>query len=434
MFCGIAATFLINNCPGRTPEKINIMKKSIIAAAAASCFLAGACCQTESMEELTERVFARASEQLALLDSNLDEAGFSEELALCPRYVDHEGNLVTSNIWWWCSGFYPGSLWLVYEYTGDEGVKALAEKHTEVLDSIRFRTNDHDVGFQLDCSYGNGYRLTGNPEYKAVLCDGAHSLATRFNPAVGCTRSWDPAPDHIAAWKFPVIIDNMMNMELLLSASELCGDESLRAVAESHAMTVMKNHFREDGSSFHLVDYDPVSGEVLVRQTVQGFADWSSWARGQAWGLYGFTMMYQYTGGRQYLDHAVKIAEYLIPRLPEDGIPYWDFDSDLIPDDLRDASAGAIMASALVQLSGFVRDEAGRAEKYLSVAERILRTLASDEYLAAPGEDCGFILKHSVGNKPGGVEVDVPLTYSDYYFLEALLRYRALSSSPRSER
>ena len=400
------------------------MKKIFTTFLVVSCIMAAACTRTESMEDLTERVFTRAAEQMALLDSNLDAAGFGADAALCPRYADHEGNLVTSSIWWWCSGFYPGSLWLVYEYTGDENMKALAEKHTVVLDSIRFRTNDHDVGFQLNCSYGNGYRLTGNPEYKDVLCDGAHSLATRFNPAVGCLRSWDPTPDHIAAWKFPVIIDNMMNLELLLKASQLCGDDSLRTVAESHAMTTMKNHFRDDASSFHLVDYDPVTGDVLVQQTVQGFADWSAWSRGQAWGLYGFTMMYQYTGGRQYLDHAVRIAEYLLPRLPEDGVPYWDFDSDEIPDDLRDASAGAIMASALVQLSTYVPDAS--AEKYLSAAERILRTLASDEYMSAPGEECGFLLKHSVGNKPGGVEVDVPLTYSDYYFLEALLRYRDL--------
>ena len=399
--------------------------KRICLAFAALSVLAVSCCRTESMEELTGRVFDRAAEQYALLDANLDAARPAEGVTVCPRYAGQDGQLVTSNIWWWCSGFYPGALWLVYEYTGDDHFREMAVRRTEVLDSLRFRTNDHDVGFQLNCSYGNGLRLTGNDAYKDVLCDGAHSLATRFNPAVGCVRSWDPAPDHIAAWKFPVIIDNMMNLELLLKASELCGDASLREVAESHAMTTMKNHYRPDGSSFHLVDYNPETGEVLVQQTVQGFADWSAWSRGQAWGLYGFTMMYQYTGEQKYLDHAVKIADYLIPRLPEDGVPYWDYDSDLVPDDLRDASAGAIMASALVQLSTYVAED--KSEEYLSVAERIIRTLASDEYLAAPGEECGFLLKHCVGNKPGGVEVDVPLTYADYYFLEALLRYKALS-------
>lgn len=400
-----------------------VMKKLLFLLSLGLLF--ASCSRQETMEALTERVFERASAQFALLDANLDAAAAENAGQLCPRYADADGKLVTSSIWWWCSGFYPGSLWLVYEYTGDEAVKALAEKHTEVLDSIQFRTNDHDVGFQLNCSYGNGFRLTGNPAYKEVLCNGARSLATRFNPAVGCTRSWDPAPDHIAAWKFPVIIDNMMNMELLLNAAELSGEDSLRLVAETHAMTTMKNHYRPDGSSFHLVDYDPETGDVLVQQTVQGFADGSAWARGQAWGLYGFTMMYQYTGGKQYLDHAVKIADYLLPRLPEDGVPYWDFDSDRIPDDLRDASAGAIMASALVQLSRYVPE--GKSAEYLSVAERIIRTLASEKYLSAPGEESGFLLKHSVGNKPGGVEVDVPLTYSDYYFLEALLRYKALS-------
>ena len=382
------------------------------------CAVLCSCTEEEAMETLTDRVFDRAAEQFVLLDKNLEEGE-------CPRYADADGKLVTSDIWWWCSGFYPGSLWLVYEYTGNEDIRALAEKHTVILDTLQFRTNDHDVGFQLNCSYGNALRLTGNQNYVGVLCNGARSLATRFNPAVGCTRSWDPAPDHIAAWKFPVIIDNMMNMELLLNAAELSGEDALRRVAETHAMTTMKNHYRPDGSSFHLVDYDPQTGDVLVRQTVQGFADGSAWARGQAWGLYGFTMMYQYTGGKQYLDHAVKIADYLIPRLPEDGVPYWDFDSDRIPDDLRDASAGAIMASALIRLSTYAPEE--KSSGYLSAAEKIIRTLASEEYLSAPGEECGFLLKHSVGNKPGGVEVDVPLTYSDYYFLEALLRYKALS-------
>ena len=315
------------------------------------------CTGQESMETLTDRVFSRAADQLALLDSNLGEGE-------CPRSIDSDGNLVASDIWWWCSGFYPGSLWLVYEYTGDEGIRTLAEKHTAMLDTLQYRTNDHDVGFQLNCSYGNGFRLTGNPEYREILCNGARSLATRFNPVVGCTRSWD----HGRTWKFPVIIDNMMNLELLLEAAELSGDDSLREVAESHAMTTMKNHYRPDGSSFHLVDYDPGTGEVRGRQTVQGFADWSAWARGQAWGLYGYTMMYQYTGKDVYLAQAEKIADYLIPRLPEDGVPYWDFDSDLVPDDLRDVSAGAIMASALVRLSAYAPEE--KAAGYLGTVSR----------------------------------------------------------------
>ena len=180
--------------------------KRIYLAFAALSVLAVSCCRTESMEELTGRVFDRAAEQYALLDANLDAARPAEGVTVCPRYAGQDGQLVTSNIWWWCSGFYPGSLWLVYEYTGDDHFREMAVRRTEVLDSLRFRTNDHDVGFQLNCSYGNGLRLTGNDAYKDVLCDGAHSLATRFNPAVGCVRSWDPAPDHIAAWKFPVII------------------------------------------------------------------------------------------------------------------------------------------------------------------------------------------------------------------------------------
>lgn len=363
----------------------------------------------ESMREVADRVFSVASSQLKLMDSHL--TGTS-----CPRKISKDGNLDTTDIWWWCSGFYPGSLWLAYEYTGDKVLEALARKHTVILSPLQFRTDDHDIGFQLGCSYGNWYRITGDSTCVEVLCNGARSLATRFSPAVGCTRSWDND-----RWSFPVIIDNMMNMELLLNAAGLCHEHYLADIAVSHADVTMKNHFRADASSFHLVDYDPDTGEVLARQTVQGFADWSAWARGQAWGLYGYTMMYEYTGLDRFRDHAVRIAEYLLPRLPEDGIPYWDFDSDMIPHDFRDASAGAIIASALVKLSGHV--DSCRAAEYLYIAEKILRTLASPAYLAAPGSQYGFILKHSVGNKPGNEEVDTPLTYADYYFLEGLIGF-----------
>ncbi|MBO8478883.1 MAG: glycoside hydrolase family 88 protein [Bacteroidetes bacterium] len=362
------------------------------------------------MDMLADRVFETASARLKMMDRMLQDGR-------CPKCENEDGSLVTTDIWWWCSGFYPGSLWLTYEYTGDKELARLAARHTEILSPIQFRTDDHDVGFQLGCSYGNGYRLTGDTTYRAVICNGAHSLATRFNPAVGCTRSWNND-----RWHFPVIIDNMMNLELLFLASELCGDSSLYDIAVRHAVTTMKNHYRDDASTFHLVDYDPETGKVLRRQTVQGFADWSSWSRGQAWGLYGYTMVYRYTGKKRFLSHAEKIADYIIGRLPDDGIPYWDFDSDSIPDDYRDASAGAIIASALVEL-GTLSDDEDRSTEYLATAEKILRRLASDEYLSEPGSDSGFILRHSVGNKPGNDEVDTPLTYADYYFLEAFIKY-----------
>ena len=393
------------------------MRKAIFIITSLLCL---ACQNQESMEELTARVFERAAAQMELMDKNLDSAAVSNPgVAIYPRSINKEGALWTSNYKWWCSGFYPGSMWYVYEYTGDEKIKELALKYQAGLEPLRFRKDDHDIGFQLMCSYGNCLRLTEDQTCVPVLIDGANSLASRFDPEVGCTRSWS-----FGKWSFPVIVDNMMNMELLLKAAELGGSDSLKNVALAHARTTMKNHFRDDKSCFHLVDYNPETGEVAGKQTVQGLADDSAWARGQAWGLYGFTMVYRFCKEQDILDHAIAIAEYLLPRLPEDGVPFWDYDSAEIPNDVRDASAAAIMASGLIELSQYVDEE--KAERYLATAEKMIRTLASEEYLCAEGEDYGFLLKHSTGNKNTDSEVDVPLTYADYYFLEALIRWSRL--------
>lgn len=393
------------------------MRKAIFFITSLLCL---ACQKQESMQELTARVFERAAAQMELMDKNLDSAAVSNPgVAIYPRSINKEGALWTSNYKWWCSGFYPGSMWYVYEYTGDEKIKELALEYQAGLEPLRFRKDDHDIGFQLMCSYGNCLRLTEDQTCVPVLIDGANSLASRFDPEVGCTRSWS-----FGKWSFPVIVDNMMNMELLLKAAELGGSDSLKNVALAHARTTMKNHFRDDKSCFHLVDYNPETGEVVGKQTVQGLADDSAWARGQAWGLYGFTMVYRFCKEQDILDHAIAIAEYLLPRLPEDGVPFWDYDSAEIPNDVRDASAAAIMASGLIELSQYV--DAEKAERYLATVEKMLRTLASEEYLCAEGEDYGFLLKHSTGNKNTDSEVDVPLTYADYYFLEALIRWSRL--------
>ena len=393
------------------------MRKAIFFITSLLCL---ACQKQESMEELTARVFERAAAQMELMDKNLDSAAVSNPgVAIYPRSINKEGALWTSNYKWWCSGFYPGSMWYVYEYTGDEKIKELALEYQAGLEPLRFRKDDHDIGFQLMCSYGNCLRLTEDQTCVPVLIDGANSLASRFDPEVGCTRSWS-----FGKWSFPVIVDNMMNMELLLKAAELGGSDSLKNVALAHARTTMKNHFRDDKSCFHLVDYNPETGEVVGKQTVQGLADDSAWARGQAWGLYGFTMVYRFCKEQDILDHAIAIAEYLLPRLPEDGVPFWDYDSAEIPNDVRDASAAAIMASGLIELSQYV--DAEKEERYLATVEKMLRTLASEEYLCAEGEDYGFLLKHSTGNKNTDSEVDVPLTYADYYFLEALIRWSRL--------
>ncbi len=367
------------------------------------------CDRQESMGEVAYRVFSVAAQQCEQLAQELDSLH-------TPRSFDGE-KLITARPKWWCSGFFPGTLWLVYEYTGDERFRALAERETAKVEPIQWVTNDHDVGFQINCSFGQQYRITGDAHAKEVMHTAAHSLSTRFNPTVGCIRSWD-FQLRGSSWQFPVIIDNMMNLELLLSVADLWNEPELARVAVSHANTTLKNHYRPDFTTYHLVDYSPADGSVNRKQTVQGYADESAWARGQAWSLYGFTMMYRFTRDAAYLDRAISVADMLLSRLPEDGIPYWDFDSPKIPDDYKDASAAAVMASAFTELAGYVPD----GSPYRKMAERQLRTLSSEEYLAEPGTNGGFLLKHSVGNLPGNSEVDVPLTYADYYFLEALLK------------
>lgn len=320
----------------------------------------------------------------------------------------------------WTSGFFPGSLWYLYEYTGAAKWRAAASNYTARLERIKDFRKHHDVGFMLYCSYGNGLRLTADPANCEVLLQGANSLASRYRPEVGLIRSWD-----FGKWNYPVIVDNMMNLELLMWAARNGGEARLREIALSHADHTLQNHFRPDFSSFHLVDYNPTNGAVLKKQTVQGAADNSAWARGQAWGLYGFTVMARETGRGDYLARATNIANFILhhPRLPADKIPYWDFDAPGIPNAPRDASAAAVMSSALIELSGLVGGDAGR--QYFELARQQLLSLSSPEYRARPGEDGDFILRHSVGHIPEKHEVDVPLNYADYYYLEALLRYRA---------
>lgn len=381
-----------------------------------TAFLTG-CSGEETMPELTKRVFDIAEKQYIMMDTRLKDDTM-------PRSMDSEGNFIDSNLRWWCSGFYPGSLWYIYEYTGNGQVRTLAEKNTEKLDVLKIKGTDHDLGFQMNCSFGNAYRITGDERYAEPIRTSAEVLAGRFSPVTGVIKSWDFV-NKGRDWKYPVIIDNMMNLEHLYNAGSLFGLDTLKTIALTHANTTMANHFRPDYTSWHLVDYDPETGAVRSKETVQGFSDSSAWARGQAWALYGYTMMFRMSGYDCYLSQAENIADMLLKRLPEDGIPYWDFDSDMIPDDYRDASAAAIMASAFIELSTLCNSPKKAA--YLETAEKQLRTLASDEYLAQPGENCNFILRHSVGSLPGNSEVDVPLTYADYYFLEALLRYSRLS-------
>lgn len=372
--------------------------------------------QTESeSSDMVSKVFQRAEVQLG------NAVAQYQDLTLFPRSSNPDGTLIAVPAKNWVSGFFPGSLWYLYEFTEDDKWKSAAVKWTEALNEVQFNTGTHDVGFVINCSYGNGLRLSGEESYKPVMIQAAKSLSTRYNEKVGCTKSWDWSKK----WQFPVIVDNMMNMELLFEASKLSGDESFKNIAIDHANTTMEHHFRPDYSSYHVVDYNPETGEVLEKVTHQGTSDESAWARGQAWGLYGYVFCYREIKDQKYLDLAENIAQFIInhPNTPEDLVPYWDYDAPGIPEEPRDASAAAIIASALLELSTYSNEN---AQQYFNYAERILQNLSSDEYLAAPGTNNNFILKHCTGHKPQNSEVDAPLAYGDYYFLEALLRYKKL--------
>lgn len=343
-----------------------------------------------------------------------------------PRRFE-KGTFITVKPEDWTSGHFPGSVWFLYDYTRDEKWRRIAEDYTHRLERIRHFTGNHDIGFMLNCSYGNELRLTGNPEAKAVLLDGCRAAITRFNPQVGLIMSWNPNPKK--NWQYPVIIDNMMNLEMLMWGTKTSGDPRFRDVALKHADKTNANHYRPDSSCFHVVSYDPATGAAALKNTHQGYADGSAWARGQSWGLYGYTMMYREAGKPEYLARAQAVAEFLTkhPRLPADKVPYWDYDAPDIPKAPRDASAGAIMASALLELCTQV--DAAKGAAYLAVARQQLLTLSSPAFTAKPGTNGGFILEHSVGHLPGNSEIDVPLNYADYYYLEALLRYRALAAA-----
>ncbi|MGA9637735.1 glycoside hydrolase family 88 protein [Flavobacterium sp.] len=367
----------------------------------------------------TNQVIEKAEEQFSLLLETAEKAN------QIPRTLDEKGDMHWTNTEFdWTEGFFPGSCWYLYEATKDPKWKQAAEHFQALFEAHKLRKDNHDLGFVFNCSYGNGYRLTKEDAFKQVMIDAANSLSTRFNPTVGCIKSWDVDKGWQATrdWEFPVIIDNMMNLELLFKASELTGDSKYKEIAIAHANTTMKNHYRSDASSYHVIDYDPQTGAVRHKNTAQGFADGSSWARGQAWGLYGYTVCYRYTKDKKYLDQAQKIAKYILTYkgTPSDGIPYWDYNAPKIPNEPRDVSAAAVTASALMELDGYT------AESYKTAIDKIMDSLASDEYTAKKGENHNFILKHSVGSIPHGNEIDVPLNYADYYYLEALVRSNTL--------
>ena len=376
-----------------------------------------ACFNLTAQPVKLKKVMKSAAKQTQVMLHAIAAASNDSTDAVSPRtLVDGKLKLVSSRDW--TSGFFPGELWYLYEYTGKTSWKKEAIRFTSFMEREKTNGTTHDMGFKIYCSVGNAYRLTSDPHYRDVIIEAAKTLATRFHPRAGVLRSWDA---HMSKWAYPVIIDNMMNLELLFAATQLSGDSLYYRIAVQHANTTLKNHFRADNSSYHVVDYDTATGGIIKKTTHQGYADGSAWARGQAWGLYGYTMCYRFTKDPRFLEQAEKIAAYLLhhPNRPADGVPYWDYNAPNIPLEERDASAAAVIASGLYELAGY----SALATTYRKEADLIVRSL-TDHYRSPVGENSGFLLLHSTGSRPSKSEVDVPLSYADYYYLEALLRSR----------
>lgn len=366
------------------------------------------------MSKLIKDQFSFAASQYKVLNSNVPDS-------MMPKTFDQKINKVeVSNTKWWCSGFFPGSLLYIYEHTNDQEVLKIAQKRLAIQEKEKHYTGNHDLGFMMYCSFGNAYRLFNKPADKSTIDTAAASLTTRYRPSIESIQSWNKNKN----FNCPVIIDNMMNLELLLWVSQNGGDQRFREVAINHANSTLKNHYRPDHSAFHVLDYDLETGN-FVGKNHQGFNDASAWSRGQVWGFYGFTMMYRFVKDEKYLQQARDVAQFLLshPNMPSDKIPFWDFNAPNIPNALRDASAASILASALLELAQFTKGK--EKQQYIETARVIIVKLASDEYRAKAGSNGGFLIKHGVGHLLNNSEVDAPLTYGDYYFLEAMHRYQA---------
>ena len=379
--------------------------------------LLGAKAQTNGCKPFYNDDINFAVKQYTLMLDNLGRSGQVRN----PKTIDKMSRMVLIPKDDWCSGFFAGSMWQLYKLTNDKAWEKQARRYTEYLDTIQYLKWHHDVGFMVGCSYLNGYRIHPTAAYKKVIVQTAKSLSTRFRPKAGIIQSWnvDKGWQSERGWTCPVIIDNMMNLELLFEATRLSGDSTYWNIAVKHADTTLEHHFRDNGSCFHVIDYDPQTGAVLHRQTAQGYADNSVWARGQAWAVYGFTMCYRYTHNRKYLDQAVKTLNMMLhySTMPTDLVPYWDLDAPNIPNEPRDVSAAACIASALYEMNVYLPDSG-----YYALADRMLASLSSPAYRAPLGKNGCFLLMHSVGSIPHNNEIDVPLNYADYYFLEALER------------
>ena len=406
--------------------KITVPFKGLVVLLLPSIALAGGAGSVASVQKLKDAlpdIIEKSAAHYRALDAAATPRMWNKNgKPMVPRGFDHEKREITMDpIHGWRTGHYPGTLWLLHEATGDAFFRERATVWTELLEPNRNLDWHHDVGFIIMCSFGNARRILKTDRYDSVIVDSAKALSRRFSDRIGVIRSWGKIED---ARDFLVIPDNMMNLELLTVAGRISKNTRFADVARSHATVTMKNHFRADGGTYHVLNYSQKDGRIQEILRGQGASCFTAWSRGQSWAIYGYTMMYRETGDRAYLDFARKVSDYAInhPDMPEDGIPYWDFGA---PGEERDSSAGAVMAAGLVELSKYVDPEIGR--EYLSFAAKQLLSLASPAYFSEGDEIGHYLLKHGVGNKPGGSEIDTPLNYGDYYFLEALVRFNELA-------
>lgn len=410
------------------------MKKTFLTSVLVACSLFGAKAQDSEKQFIKENIdFAKVQ-----VDHMLKMPFSPTQM---PQTLNKNGELVRFGIRSWTAGFFPGTLWYVSEFTGDKALTDSARAWTDKMESVKNFTDNHDIGFMMYCPFGNAYRINPVDDDKDVLIESARSLSTRFNPVTKTIKSWNNwrSWNGEEVFEYPVIIDNMMNLELLFFASDKSGDNSFRDIAISHATQTMNNQIRPDGSHYHVTFYDTKTGNFIKGETSQGYSDNSTWSRGQAWAIYGFTMVYRETLDPKFLETAIKTADFYLDHenLPSDKVAWWDFNAHQpgytpgvrsnarnLATNYRDVSAAAITASALFELSTFV--EGAKSEKYYNAAVDIVHALGSSKYRAKEGENGNFILKHSVGAIPHNNEIDVPLVYADYYFVEALVRYNAL--------
>lgn len=334
-----------------------------------------------------------------------------------PRSFKLEKGITLSKTSGWTSGFFPGILWFLYRHTQKDYWKNEAHRWTAALEKnnyLDWRT--HDLGFMMYNSFGKAYQFTQDPSYKQILITAADSLSQMFNPTVGTTESWPWRKN----WSHPTIIDNMLNLELLFWAGKNGGDKKLYEIALKHAQTTQKNHIRDDFSTWHVIDYDEATGKVRGKYTDQGLSDNSTWSRGQAWAVYGFTLAYRETKEEEFLNTAIQLTEVFLKNLPEDLVPYWDFDVANVTEP-RDASAACVFVSALLELHQYVKADTLR-QNYQDKASEILNSLGKN-YLNT-SKRFPFLIEHCTGSKPHNSEIDVPLIYADYYFIEALWRWK----------